>query len=583
MGGRLAGDLRLAALALAVLPLISADPTGLCPAPEFEDVDCRQLGCGEHGMCLNATGRCACATGYWVPPHAGAVGCTLGDGGAQAALLSFSLLGLLLMLGKLTRVYASCLHFLYLPSSVIGGLYGLVLLQALSSGARADMDVYWTSGWNMLPQFLINIVFAALFLGERIPGPREVWKESGPNLMYGMATAWIQMLVGFVLTWALLVPAFDVNPLFAQTLPIGFAGGHGTAAALSAAFTAAGFPDGGTISLASATVGIIAAVTIGIVLVNLAVARGWVQHSRGQTAGASLFARQGIADPEGRELAGTQTTTGDSIDSLAWHLVIVGIACLLGWSLRAILIAISPEAFCTFPLFSLCMMAGLAMQLALQRYDVRYRLVDRATMERIQGTALDFLIVAAVASVNVASLAKDIVPFLLLMVAGLVTDVLCVLYLSPLMNPTYWFENGIACFGQDTGVIAAGLMLLRMVDPEGVTGVPRAFGYKQPVHAALMGGGIATAAFIPLQASIGLAASTCVTATVVGGIMLIWLLCIRPQFAARRSGRAAQGVGRRGSSISLKHGVRQSAVALPRDDTRRMLANPTSTPSADAL
>ena len=148
------------------------------------------------------------------------------------------------------------------------------------------------------------------------------------------------------------------------------------------------------------------------------------------------------------------------------------------------------------------MMAGLAMQLALQRYDVRYKIVDRPTMERISGTALDFLIVAAVASVNVAQLAKEIVPFLLLMVAGLVADVLCVLYLAPLMNPTYWFENGIACFGQDTGVIAAGLMLLRMVDPGGVTGVPRAFGYKQPVHAALMGGGIVTAAWIPLQVSL---------------------------------------------------------------------------------
>jgi ESS family glutamate:Na+ symporter len=48
-----------------------------------------------------------------------------------------------------------------------------------------------------------------------------------------MATSWIQMSVGFVLTWALLVPAFGVNEFFGQTLPIGFAGGHGTAAALS--------------------------------------------------------------------------------------------------------------------------------------------------------------------------------------------------------------------------------------------------------------------------------------------------------------------------------------------------------------
>ena len=469
-------------LALGGLNLATADPTGLCPAPEYEStVDCSLLGCGVHGTCLNSTGvpTCLCKTGYWVSPQSAEEGCMLGDGGAQAALLSFCLLGLLLMLGKLTRVHVSFLHFLYLPSSVIGGLYGLILLQALPADMRSEMDVYWTSGWRMLPQFLINIVFAALFLGEEIPAPKQVWTESGPNLMYGMATAWIQMLVGFVLTWMVLEPAFGVNPLFAQTLPVGFAGGHGTAAALSQAFVDAGFADGGSISLASATVGIIAAVTLGILLVNLAVARGWVQHSRGQTAGASIFARQGIADPEEREVAGMQTTAGDSIDSLAWHLVIVGIACLLGWCLRALLILISPEGFCTFPLFSLCMMAGLVMQLALQRYDVRYKIVDRATMERISGTSLDFLIVAAVASVNVAQVAKDIVPFLLLMLAGLFTDVACVMYLAPAMNPTFWFENGIACFGQDTGVIAAGLMLLRMVDPEGMTGVPRAFGYKQ--------------------------------------------------------------------------------------------------------
>ena len=84
------------------------------------------------------------------------------------------------------------------------------------------------------------------------------------------------------------------------------------------------------------------------------------------------------------------------------------------------------------------------------------------------------------------------------LVLGLLANVLCLLYLSPVMCPSFWFENGICCFGQGTGVTAAGLMLLRMVDPEGRTGVPRAFGYKQPVHAALMGGGVVTAAWIPL-------------------------------------------------------------------------------------
>ena len=75
----------------------------------------------------------------------------------------------------------------------------------------------------------------------RVDVPAQVWIESGPNLVYGMATSWIQMLVGFVLTWALLVPVFGVNEFFGQTLPVGFAGGHGTAAALAQAFTDAGY------------------------------------------------------------------------------------------------------------------------------------------------------------------------------------------------------------------------------------------------------------------------------------------------------------------------------------------------------
>ena len=43
----------------------------------------------------------------------------------------------------------------------------------------------WTAGWSKLPGFLINIVFAALFLGVTIPSLSVVWKRSGPQLAYG--------------------------------------------------------------------------------------------------------------------------------------------------------------------------------------------------------------------------------------------------------------------------------------------------------------------------------------------------------------------------------------------------------------
>ena len=88
--------------------------------------------------------------------------------------------------------------------------------------------------------------------------------------MYGMATAWGQMFAGFFITFIFLKPVFDVNEYFGQTLPIGFAGGHGTAAALHDTFKNVGFDDGSDISLATATVGLLSSVTVGIVLVNIA-------------------------------------------------------------------------------------------------------------------------------------------------------------------------------------------------------------------------------------------------------------------------------------------------------------------------
>ena len=53
------------------------------------------------------------------------------------------------------------------------------------------------------------------------------------------------------------------------------------------------------------------------------------------------------------------------------------------------------------------MVAGLIMQLLLQRFDTRLKLVDRNTMERIAGTSLDFLIVGAIAMVNAGKVAES--------------------------------------------------------------------------------------------------------------------------------------------------------------------------------
>ena len=90
---------------------------------------------------------------------------------------SFIGLCLLLFVGHYLREHIRLLRKLYLPSSVIAGILGLIVIQAVgyldgleegslpgwaSTGVSAVSGAIpnWTAGWSKLPGFLINIVFA---------------------------------------------------------------------------------------------------------------------------------------------------------------------------------------------------------------------------------------------------------------------------------------------------------------------------------------------------------------------------------------------------------------------------------------
>ena len=131
-------------------------------------------------------------------------------------------------------------------------------------------------------------------------------------------------------------------------------------------------------------------------------------------------------------------------------------------------------------------------------------LVDANLMNRISGTAIDVLVVTAMSTLEVGAVADNIWPFLILMVTGVVAQVLCIFYISPYMSPSHFFEHGIAVFGQQTGVVAVALILLRAVDPESKTPVPQQFSYKQLIHSMLFGGGLFTSLAVPVLHQIGL-------------------------------------------------------------------------------
>jgi ESS family glutamate:Na+ symporter len=413
---------------------------------------------------------------------------------------SFAGLSILIIAGKFLRYKIKLLQRLYIPTSVIGGILGLLILQI----GGDYIPTGWTAGWSKLPGFLINIVFAALFLGVHIPSISTIWKKSAPQLAYGQIVAWGQYFTALLIVLFFLKPVFNIPEVFGVVLPVGFEGGHGTAAGLKETFETFNWTAGTDYALASATMGVISAIFFGIILINWAARRGYT-HKLKSLDQLKKGEWGGFYDPEQRPIAGRQTVSADSIDSLALHLAIIGIAVLIGYGLKMGLVgleSLSPalqknKILQGFPLFPLCMVGGLVVQLFTSRFR-RVSPVDHSLMQRLSGTALDYLVVAAISTIRLRVIAEGLAPLLVIVAVGIGWNIFCVAWLAKRVLPSHWFERAIAEMGQSMGVTATGLLLLRAVDPESETDAPSAFGYKQLLHEPIMGGGFWTSMAIPL-------------------------------------------------------------------------------------
>ncbi len=410
--------------------------------------------------------------------------------------LSFCSLCLLLVVGKFLRSHISLLRKLYLPSSVVGGLAGLLILTFFSDHVPAAC----TAGWGKLPGFLICVVFGALFLGMQIPNLRGMWRMTASQVCFGQVCAWGQYVVGIGLTIFLLVPFFGVNSLFGNLLEIGFEGGHGTVAGLAETFKNVKWEEGKDLGLTVATGGMLIGVIGGMALINWALRCGILKNVR-RIEDADRLEQLGFYSPEAdRPHAGTQTVYSDSIDSLAYHIAILGMTILVGLGIKELCLLADPflppkmqemKIMESLPLFVFCMIGSVVVQVFLVKTRLN-AFLDHGQIQRIAGASLDFLVVSAIASIRLDFVAQYWMPLLILIAGGAFWNFFCVLVLAPRFFKKDWFERAIAEFGQMSGVTATGLLLLRTADPENKSCALTAFGSKQLFHEPIMGGGFWT-------------------------------------------------------------------------------------------
>eukprot|EP00004_Rigifila_ramosa_P000529 TRINITY_DN10554_c0_g1_i2.p1 TRINITY_DN10554_c0_g1~~TRINITY_DN10554_c0_g1_i2.p1 ORF type:complete len:325 (-),score=72.47 TRINITY_DN10554_c0_g1_i2:7-981(-) len=237
-----------------------------------------------------------------------------------------------------------------------------------------------------------------------------------------------------------------------------------------------------------------------------------------------------------RPSMGFQTIQGDALNSLAFHAAVLGFTVGVGYFLKQLLIQIENTNttlsnfgfFAGFPLYPFCLLAGVIVQKVISRFSDSQP-IDRATAENVSGVCLDFLVLAAVATMSLTAVWDSFWAFCLLMLIGVMWHLFCFFLLAPRMLTDYWFERALASLGQEMGVLATGLILLRTVDPHNHTHVANSFAIKQLIFESVFYGWW-TAAIIPILGKLGSVVGLVLSMLVMLGAACVWWVSVRPLF-----------------------------------------------------
>lgn len=379
----------------------------------------------------------------------------------KAILTDLALLSVLLLVGITLRKKVKLFQDLYIPASLLAGFVGLLLgPQILGKISPVSFPVTETMG-SWAGQ-LVNIVLGLSFLGKK-SSSKSFGRTALSAVTQGGLAHQTQVCVGLGLTM-LMMPIYKNLPFcFGLTPVFGFHGGHGTANAAGQALVDAGWADGTAVANTMATAGILSGIIFGMIIINIGVRRGYAKMvDEPQNVPQSL--KEGIVPMEERKSIGKGVTYNDALDPLALQLAFVGIVYGGATLLSKGLVALHP-ILSNVPLFACAMVCGALLNFIMNKLGLQDYL-DRPTLDRISGVALDFLVCSAITTLSLKVFALYTVPLIVTILAVMLANIIANFYFGYKMFDDDWFERTITAYGLESGVLATGLMLLRVVDPK---------------------------------------------------------------------------------------------------------------------
>ena len=403
------------------------------------------------------------------------------------------IIGFLLIFGRRLK-FAIQLERFGLPIAVICGIVGILIGPY---GIFNFLTKETTSIWEESLTPLLSIVFATLMLGRSIPDLKGLIKPIGNQFLLALALGFGQFFVGGLVVKYLLPESINVNPLMGCLIEVGFEGGHGAAAIIGNSFNKLGFPEGLDLGLAMATMGLLSSSLIGSLFILL----GKIFKITNQT--------EFIENRENKDFKFNINIFAD-LRILLVNVGFAGLAIFIGiLLLKTIRLSstffgdFSKEVINSLPVFPLILIGSLLIRYVLEKTE-KTAFISQILQREMGILSTDLLIFSAMASLNLSTVMNNLSTILLLTIFGLLWNILCIAFFSYFVFDDFWFEKGLVEFGNSTGVVASGLLLLRLADPNNLSKTLPIFTSKQLFAQLLLSGGFFTVLSPFLLSRIGL-------------------------------------------------------------------------------
>lgn len=378
--------------------------------------------------------------------------------------MAFSLAGIMLCIGMLLRAKIHIFQNILVPSSVLGGIIGLILMNLVTS---AGIDI----GTNQaMYTDIVNNLFTISFISISLTGTPSAEKDITKSVFkgaLGLGLVWCLLYALTPIIATALIAAFggsvNMDCVYGMLIQFAFCQGPGQSAAYGAIFEQYGWTNASTVAIAFSSIGFIAAFLVGIPAAKMGIRCGAAKNC-GKLDMAIL--KGYYTKNEQNEYMVKDTTCNSNVETLAFHFALIGICYVLAVGIARILSFI--PGFLGTSMSSMMFMNGMyaayIVKWLIKKFHLDF-LQENTLQSKITGWTADYLVVCAFMAVSLAVI-RDWLPLMLTVSLAItaVTFGVC-FYFGQRFGGSNDFERTLGLYGTCTGTVPSGIALVRIVDP----------------------------------------------------------------------------------------------------------------------